>query len=152
MAAPEGNEFWKQVVAPTGRPRKYEPDTLWAKAVEYFEWVEKNPLYEMKAFAYQGDVTTHEMPKMRAMTEKAFCLFAGITEETFRNYKSNEDEYKDFFGVAKTIEQVIYTQKFEGAAAELLSSNIIARDLGLADKQDLSAKVSVEQITGMEFK
>jgi hypothetical protein len=31
---------------------------------------------------------------------------------------------------------VIYEQKFTGAAADLLNPNIIARDLGLADKQD----------------
>ena len=29
-------------------------------------------------------------------------------------------------------------QKFAGAAADLLNANIIARDLGLADKQDLT--------------
>jgi len=28
-----------------------------------------------------------------------------------------------------------YTQKFEGAAANLFNANIIARDLGLKDKQ-----------------
>lgn len=152
MAAPAGNEFWKMVVEPTGRPRKYEPESLWAKAVEYFEWVKENPLYEMKVFNYQGEIVKTELPKMRAMTEKAFCLFAGISIDTFENYKSNDDEYKDFFGVAKMIEQIIYTQKFEGASADLLNSNIIARDLGLADKQDVSASVKVEQITGMEFK
>lgn len=137
MAAPIGNEFWRQVVEPTGRPKKYNPDTLWQKAMDYFEWVEQNPLYECKPFAFQGDVTKESIPKMRAMTEMAFCLFAGITDETFRNYKSGNEEYKEFFGVAKMIEQVIYNQKFEGAAADLLNSNIIARDLGLTDKQDM---------------
>ena len=33
--------------------------------------------------------------------------------------------------------QIIYTQKFEGSAAGLLNPNIIARDLGLNDKQEL---------------
>jgi hypothetical protein len=32
------------------------------------------------------------------------------------------------------IEKVIYNQKFTGAAADLLNSNIIARELGLSDK------------------
>ena len=35
------------------------------------------------------------------------------------------------------MKQIIKTQKFEGAAAELLNANIIARDLGLADKKEL---------------
>jgi hypothetical protein len=34
------------------------------------------------------------------------------------------------------VEEIIRTQKFEGASADLLNPNIIARDLGLADKQD----------------
>jgi len=34
---------------------------------------------------------------------------------------------------------VIYRQKFEGASADMLNPNIIARDLGLADKKDLSS-------------
>ena len=32
-------------------------------------------------------------------------------------------------------EEIIYNQKFTGAAADLLNPNIIARELGLADKQ-----------------
>jgi hypothetical protein len=132
MAAPAKNEFWKLVKNP-GREMIYKPNELWKKAVEYFTWAEKNPLYEMKVF---GTGMKINVPKMRAMTEMAFCLFAGISDDTFRNYKSNEDPYKDFFGVANKISQIIYCQKFEGAAAEFLNPNIIARDLGLSEKQD----------------
>ena len=68
------------------------------------------------------------------MTEMGFCLFAGIDENTFQRYKSHED-YKDFWAVSATISKVIYVQKFEGAAADLLNANIISRDLGLKDNQ-----------------
>jgi hypothetical protein len=37
------------------------------------------------------------------------------------------------------VEDAIFRQKFEGASADLLNANIIARDLGLADKKDLSS-------------
>ena len=36
------------------------------------------------------------------------------------------------------VEDIIRTQKFEGASAELLNVSIIARDLGLADKSEHS--------------
>ena len=36
------------------------------------------------------------------------------------------------------IEEVIYTQKFEGAAGNMMNANFLARDLGLADKSELS--------------
>lgn len=136
MAAPAGNDFYKQVKAPTGRPKKYESaQDLWLKAVEYFDWVQDNPLYELRIFQYQGEIVEKEMPKMRAMTEVAFCLFADISMDTFQNYKkSNPEQIEDFFGVSKKIAAIIYGQKFEGAAADFLNANIIGRELGLVDK------------------
>jgi hypothetical protein len=48
-------------------------------------------------------------------------------------------------------ESVIYTQKFTGAAANLLNANLVARELGLADKTELQGKdggaLLVEDIT-----
>ena len=32
----------------------------------------------------------------------------------------------------------MYSQKFEGAASGIFNANIIARDLGLSDKQDIT--------------
>jgi len=46
----------------------------------------------------------------------------------------------DFVGVTTRAEEVIYNQKFAGAAAGLLNANIIARDLGLSDKKDINSK------------
>lgn len=148
MAAPAKNEFWRFVKAPTGRPLSYTPTELWDKAIEYFEWVEDNPLMEQKVF---GTGFKTELPKMRAMTESAFCLFAGIERQTFINYKSAEG-YEEFFDIANTISQIIYNQKFEGAAADFLNSNIISRELGLSEKTDVKLDATVKQITGMEIK
>jgi hypothetical protein len=74
--------------------------------------------------------------KMRAMTIMGFCLYADICHVTWANYKNNED----FVTVITRIENVIKSQKFEGAAADLLNANIIARDLGLTDKSDITTK------------
>jgi hypothetical protein len=41
---------------------------------------------------------------------------------------------KDFSKVLTHVREVIYNQKFTGAAAGFLNPNIIARDLGLVDK------------------
>ncbi len=66
------------------------------------------------------------------MTLAGLCLHIGITDETWRNYRDR----KDFFGVCERVDAMVYTQKFEGAAASLFNANIIARDLGLKDKQE----------------
>jgi hypothetical protein len=137
MGAPKNNEFYKLVKMPTGRPRAYTPTELWEKAQEYFKWVHENPLMESKVF---GTGLTMKVPKMRAMTEIAFCLFASIDHDTFANYKSKKEPYKEFFGVTMAISNIIYTQKLEGAAADFLNANIIARDLGLRDNQDVTTK------------
>lgn len=139
MPAPEGNQFWKARSSHGRKPIFADPDALWDAAVEYFEWVEANPLKEAQAFAYQGVVTTHELPKMRAMTIAGLCIFLDISQTTFNEYRKRED----FAAVTTRIDDVIRTQKFEGASAGLLNPNIIARDLGLAEKSEVSAGVNL---------
>lgn len=155
MAAPKGNEFWKMVKSPLGAPTAFaSPDELWQSALKYFKWVSENPLLESRLYGSAGKIK--ELPKMRAMTETAFCLWAGISHDTFGRYKEGLDSYKVFCEVAKKIAQIIYTQKFEGAAAEFLNSNIIARDLGLKDQAQTaiehSGQIQFTPITGMIVK
>lgn len=125
-----------------GRPKKYTPDTLWKKAVEYFEYCRDNPLKEEKAYHYQGAINTHNISKMRAMTESGLCLMLDIDDETFRRYQKEPQ----FCGVIKKIKQTIKTQKFEGASADLLNANIIARDLGLKDHQEVKTIQEIDSV------
>ena len=68
-AAHVGNQFWK-ARSKHGRDRLFaSADLLWEACCEYFEWVEANPLIEMRPFAYQGVVIQEPVPKMRAMTK-----------------------------------------------------------------------------------
>jgi len=141
MGAPINNEFWK-LRSKHGRDKLFEtPELLWDSACEYFEWCNSNPLYETKAFAFQGLITTTEIPLMRAMTLSQLCLYLGCNEAYFRQFKSDKKKCtKDFSTVIEKIEQVIYNQKFQGAACNLLNSNIIARDLGLNESIDHTSK------------
>lgn len=133
MAAPKGNQFWL-ARSSHGRHRIFEtPDILWQSCCEYFQWVEDNPLYECKAFAYQGAVAKEDIPKMRAMTIGSLCIFLDIDETTWRDYREKED----FSPVMSRAEAIIRAQKFAGAAADLLNANIIARDLGLVDRAEV---------------
>jgi hypothetical protein len=136
-----GNQFWK-LRSKHGRDKLFKtPELLWKSACEYFQWCENNPLMETKAFAYQGIVVTKELPKMRAMTLSQLCFYLHCDESYFRYFKSTiKPEDKDFLTVIHNIEAVIYNQKFQGAAADLLNANIIARELGLADKSELTGK------------
>lgn len=118
-----------------GRPVLWsEPEALLTDCLEYMDWVEANPLYEAKAFAYEGTVTVAPVAKMRAMTVGGLCIFLGIDQSTWRDYRGKAD----FSGVCSRVEEMIREQKFTGASAGLLNHAIIARDLGLADKRELS--------------
>nr|WP_304655018.1 DNA-packaging protein [Neorhizobium galegae] len=141
MAAPKGNKFWMARSSHGDKPMFASPDILWNASIEYFAWVEANPLWEMKAFASGGKVVTRQLPKMRAMTISGLCIFLDIARRTWDGYRARED----FVPVVTRVEEIISAQKFEGAAADLLNANIIARDLGLRDKQDvdLSGKVTL---------
>lgn len=135
MAAPKGNQFWKARTK-HGRDKLFaSAEALWEACSEYFEWVDENPLWESKLFSYQGEITEGIAPKMRAMTIDGLTLFLDVDYETWRRWREDED----FRAVVTRAEQVIRDQKFSGAAADLLNANIIARDLGLADKKDLQS-------------
>jgi len=136
------NEFWK-VRSTHGRSPKFETAEMLADACEqYFQWVADNPLYEMKPFAYQGAVVQEPVAKMRAMTIGGLCLFLDVSEQAWFSWKiEGGEKYRpDLVDVMTRAEAVIRKQKFEGAAADLLNANIIARDLGLADKSEVSGR------------
>jgi len=141
MAAPKGNQFWK-LRSKHGRNKLFStPQLLWEAACEYFEWCEENPLKEEKGFAFQGIVTKTTFNKMRAMTLSQLCFYLNCNEAYFRTFKAQlREEDKDFNTVIHDIEQTIYNQKFQGASADLLNANIIARELGLSDKSELYGK------------
>lgn len=132
-----GNRLWEARVSP-GRKLPYATgDDLWEACVEYFEWVDGNPLHEAKAFAYEGDVTVEALPRMRAMTITGLCLFLGIGATTWKEWR----QHAALHDACEQVEAVIRTQKFEGASAGLLNASIVGRELGLADRHDLSGVV-----------
>lgn len=130
-----GNRFW-EARSSAGRFPKFEgPEPLWAACCEYFAWNQANPLKEAKAFAYEGKVTIAELPKMRAMTIGGLCMFIDITHRQWIEWRSTRP---DLLPILTRAEAVVFRQKFEGASADLLNANIIARELGLSDKRELS--------------
>ena len=153
MAAPKGNEFWK-ARSTHGKEKIFStPEILWDAACQYFQWCLDNPLMEAVVISkgirkVVKDEESGEdkaiveylidVPKMRAMTVIGLCIFLDISTQTFLDYYNNkEDAYEGYLVVTTRIKEIIRSQKFEGAAAGFLNANIIARDLGLAEKKDI---------------
>lgn len=145
MAAPEGNKFWLNR-STHGRDKLFAtPNLMWEAACEYFEWCVNNPWYESKLVTYEGQSIVEKVPIARPFTLEALCLYLDCSRSYFRVFKhgikikiEKEEIDKDFLTVIAQIEGTIYNQKFEGAAIGAYNANLIARDLGLKDRADLT--------------
>lgn len=135
------------------------PELLLEACLEYHEWNAANPLiaYEVpkvpKKNVDPNDPWGHldKVPKMRAMSLHGLTSFLGCTLNYFKDFKlqhamKQDPISKKFIAVIGAVEQLIYRQKFEGSAGGFLNANIIARDLGLTDKQEVKSEVVVNQI------
>lgn len=138
MASPKGNQYWKlRKPENAGRNKIFKtPNDLLQKAYEYFQWIDDNPFETVSTTTTNNNlgmsVTEKKDVHRRPYTWSGFYVFAGVFSiEAYR-------ERKDYSEVIKEIDDIIFTQKFEGATAGLFNSNIIARDLGLRDSKDLT--------------
>lgn len=136
----EGNELW-QLAKNQGKPLAFEsPEDMWQRACKYFEWVEENPLLEDVVFNHRDFGIIHgEIKKKRPFTLFGLCIHMGVRSKYITEFDlTSKPEYAD---VITRIREIIYNQKFEGAASGFFNANIIARDLGLADKSEFKGKV-----------
>lgn len=160
MGAPEGNQFWK-LRSKHGRDSIFtEPEKMWDAACEYFEWCENNPFRKVEQTRggrskkdievdeegmREVDTGLVELPVMRPFTIEGVCHYMDVNSEYLTKFESNlktakklnEKQVKDFIRVITRIRETIRRQKFEGAASGFFQQNIIARDLGLTEKQQI---------------
>jgi len=129
--------FWKSE-NPRRPPVFSSPDEMYGRCVEYFEWVKSHPLFENKVFQFQGAIVDAQVEKPRAMTLVAMCTFLGCSRDAWSNYRKREG----FAEVCELVDNIIYTQKFELAAADLLNVQLIARDLNLRERTEVDHKSS----------
>jgi len=136
MAAQSGNQWWK-LRSKHGRDKIFStPEILWEEAVKYFEatdarkWIKKDWVGK--------DAMQVERENETPYTKSGLFLFLGIDINTWDLYKDRED----FIHITSRIEQIIYTQKIEGAAVGAFNQNIVARELGLAEKTEIKAELA----------
>lgn len=142
---PKREPFWKARTK-HGRDKIFAtPEIMWDAAVEYFQWCEDNPFMKAEAKAVSvgngmgSKIEIIEVPVMRPYTLHGLCLFLHVNTAYFRQFKAGLPENEEHFStIIKEIEETVYNQKFSGAASGFLKENIIARDLGLTDKKDIT--------------
>ncbi len=133
MAATEGNQWWR-LRATHGRDLIFSsPSILWEACLEYFEatdsrkWIEKDWVGKDALKVNRESETPY--------TWTGLYLFLSTNHKTWGLYEKRED----FIPITDMVRQIIYTQKFEGAAVGAFNANIIARDLQLKDSSDITS-------------
>lgn len=130
-------------VSQVGRSRAFETaDDLREASLEYLAWADANPLYEEKHFCAQGQILTAEIRKPRAVTIVGLCLHLGISRFTWHNYRVSDE----FDLVCEEIEDRMKQYKFENAVAGLMNPTLIARDIGLVEKSEVSNSGTVTHV------
>lgn len=152
--APLGNQFWK-LRSKHGRNKLFEsPELLWEACVEYFEHTDKRKWIKKDWVGKDGFEVDRETET--PYTLSGLCLYLDASREWWNKFKDACKERKDtdFLQVITRVEEIMHTQKFEGAAVGAFNANIISRELGLIDQKKIenSGEINLKQITGIEVK
>lgn len=141
MAAPKNNQFWKNR-SEHGRDYLFEtPDALWQACTEYFNWCDAHPWYKMEAIKggdFAGKLV--KVPTAIPYTLTGLCIYLGASENYWHSFRKNVNLSEDFLLIVSRVEEIITTQQFTGATVGAFNANIIARKLGLTDKQEIEQK------------
>ena len=137
-----------------GRPYKFTPEEFEQAWEDYFSFCDNNPWYKneaIKSGPNAGEIIA--IPVSRPYTEAGFCAFHGLghkylpqLEQTLSSKENPTEEEKALSNVLTRARARCYAQKFEGAAVGAFNPVIIARDLGLRDKQDIDHTTKGEAI------
>lgn len=142
MAASKNNQWWK-LRAKHGRDKIFSsPEMLWDACIEYFEATDKRKWNKIEYKSNGKGLRKVSIPTDTPYTITGLCIYLGVGTSTWHDYK-NKTEYKDFSEVISQVEDIMFTQKFEGATVGAFNASIIARDLSLVDKSE--TKTIIEQ-------
>jgi hypothetical protein len=137
MAAPAGNRFW-ELRSKHGRDLLFAtPELLWESCCEYFEATKKRKW--VKKDWVGKDAIEVDRETDAPFTLMGLCLYLGCNRGYFSDFKQTCS--KDFSEVIARVEDIIYTQQYEGATVGAYNANIIARALGLTEKSEVKAEV-----------
>lgn len=137
-----------------GRPFKFTPKEFDLAWQQYFQWVDNNPWYKNEAVK-SGELagTIIKVPTARPYSEIGFCAFHNLGEKYLQQLAKNLDnkniegvsldDHEELSSVLTQARARCYAQKFEGASVGAFNANIIARDLGLTDKQETKHTIKI---------
>lgn len=135
---------------PVGAPFKFSPKEFDLAWQQYFQYCDDNPWYKQEAVK-SGILagTLVSIPTVRPYSEIGFCAFHNLGEHYVNqlNHTLNKhvkdkksklnEEATELSYILTQARAKCRAQKFEGACVGAFNANIIARDLGMADNQNV---------------
>jgi hypothetical protein len=120
------------------KPKKIEsPEVLWQHFLDYVEYERKNPLYKREYVGRNGQEV--DTPLQVPITFEGFECYLwdlGIISH-LSDYSANTNgNYDEYSTIITRIKQNCFVHNFKGASVGVFNHNIIARKLGLIDKQE----------------
>ena len=135
-------DFWERRTTHDINVLFNDPALLWEAACSYFSYCKQNPIRP-------GDAEKGEnfLPRVLVFTSSGLSLYLGCTTNDFRDLKTClirksglSDVEQELLRVINRIEEVIYLQKFSYAAAGLLNSRMIMREIENEERKQPLAK------------
>lgn len=136
----KGSKWWEGMTVPTST-RKFTAEALIKVFQEYMDDNETRGWDKddfIKSGPDAGRIITVRIPNPPSIM--GFCLYAGITEQTFNNYRRANDSC---FEAACAVDYGIKMVQIGGAAANVFNANIIARIAQLIDKREVEVKTDM---------
>jgi len=123
---------------PVGRPKNIEsPEQLWKLFRQYKTWAKENPYLKQDFVGKDADQVTRKLERPLSWVGLEVYLFERMIISDLGDYERNKDNrYAEFTTIIRAIKAYIEQDQFEGASVGVYKENIIARKLGLADKQE----------------
>ena len=126
-----------------GRPLKFTPIELAEKFDEFVKWAQTHPIKVRKTSTTTGQsevksVSIEERPRLVSVIQ--FLNWLGMTKRWWTEL--SDGKYGAEFSTLKdNITQYCFEYQYEAASSWQYNPNIVARYLGLADKQETTEKV-----------
>jgi hypothetical protein len=136
MARPKGTKYIET------------PEKLWELFTEYVEHERKHPMTKRDYVGRNGD--EKDTPLETPITFEGFeCYLAdkGVIEH-LSDYSANTDgNYDDYSTIITRIRKNCFVHNFKGASVGLFNPSLIARKLGLIDKQEIKKDSPLTELT-----
>lgn len=154
MGKIESDRMPMPILQNMGRPKIFEKiEDLLTGVFNYFTWCDDHPIYTSEFRTVDKDLVEVSIPHRRPYSIKGMQTYLGVGPNYFAqiiDFQSSPPSnipYADFSEIWNSIKDIIYQQKFDGAAVGIFNTNLIIRDLGLADKKQIELPNVNDELT-----